>query len=293
MLYEGYMSFNQYQTYYRIIKPDHSTKTPLVMLHGGPGSTHNYFEIFDEFAQKYKQPIIMYDQIGCGNSSIPNDPSIYNRQTWLKELDALVNRLQLSSFHLLGQSFGGMLAIMYLCDYQPINVKSVILSSTLSDANLWRQEQQRMIKELPLNLQQAIALAQETGDFTSSEYLKANEEFMLRHCAPHFTKNDPEPLWRPKKSGTLAYQTAWGPNEYSPLGNLADYNYTAKLHQIKIPSLIISGTDDLCTPLVAKTMFDNLPDAKWELFANCRHMPFVENYPKYCQILADWLNEYN
>ena len=256
-------------------------------------STHNYFEIFDEFAQKYKQPIIMYDQIGCGNSSIPNDPSIYNRQTWLKELDALIKHLQLSSFHLLGQSFGGMLAIMYLCDYQPTNVKSVILSSTLSDANLWGQEQQRMIKELPLNLQQAIALAQETGDFTSSEYLKANEEFMLRHCAPHFTKNDPEPLWRPKKSGTLAYQTAWGPNEYSPLGNLADYNYTAKLHQIKIPSLIISGTDDLCTPLVAKTMFDNLPDAKWELFANCRHMPFVENYPKYCQILADWLNEYN
>ncbi|WP_178198401.1 proline iminopeptidase [Ligilactobacillus sp. Marseille-Q7487] len=293
MLYEGYMSFNQYQTYYRIIKPAHSTKTPLVMLHGGPGSTHNYFEIFDEFAQKYKQPIIMYDQIGCGNSSIPNDPSIYNRQTWLKELDALIKHLQLSSFHLLGQSFGGMLAIMYLCDYQPTNVKSVILSSTLSDANLWGQEQQRMIKELPLNLQQAIALAQETGDFTSSEYLKANEEFMLRHCAPHFTKNDPEPLWRPKKSGTLAYQTAWGPNEYSPLGNLADYNYTAKLHQIKIPSLIISGTDDLCTPLVAKTMFDNLPDAKWELFANCRHMPFVENYPKYCQILADWLNEYN
>lgn len=293
MLHEGYMSFNQYQTYYRIIKPAHSTKTPLVMLHGGPGSTHNYFEIFDEFAQKYKQPIIMYDQIGCGNSSIPNDPSIYNRQTWLKELDALIKHLQLSSFHLLGQSFGGMLAIMYLCDYQPTNVKSVILSSTLSDANLWGQEQQRMIKELPLNLQQAIALAQETGDFTSSEYLKANEEFMLRHCAPHFTKNDPEPLWRPKKSGTLAYQTAWGPNEYSPLGNLADYNYTAKLHQIKIPSLIISGTDDLCTPLVAKTMFDNLPDAKWELFANCRHMPFVENYPKYCQILADWLNEYN
>lgn len=293
MLYEGYMSFNQYQTYYRIIKPAHSTKTPLVMLHGGPGSTHNYFEIFDEFAQKYKQPIIMYDQIGCGNSSIPNDPSIYNRQTWLKELDALIKHLQLSSSHLLGQSFGGMLAIMYLCDYQPTNVKSVILSSTLSDANLWGQEQQRMIKELPLNLQQAIALAQETGDFTSSEYLKANEEFMLRHCAPHFTKNDPEPLWRPKKSGTLAYQTAWGPNEYSPLGNLADYNYTAKLHQIKIPSLIISGTDDLCTPLVAKTMFDNLPDAKWELFANCRHMPFVENYPKYCQILADWLNEYN
>lgn len=287
------MSFNQYQTYYRIIKPAHSTKTPLVMLHGGPGSTHNYFEIFDEFAQKYKQPIIMYDQIGCGNSSIPNDPSIYNRQTWLKELDALIKHLQLSSSHLLGQSFGGMLAIMYLCDYQPTNVKSVILSSTLSDANLWGQEQQRMIKELPLNLQQAIALAQETGDFTSSEYLKANEEFMLRHCAPHFTKNDPEPLWRPKKSGTLAYQTAWGPNEYSPLGNLADYNYTAKLHQIKIPSLIISGTDDLCTPLVAKTMFDNLPDAKWELFANCRHMPFVENYPKYCQILADWLNEYN
>ena len=293
MLKTGYLKFKNYQTFYRIIAPEHASKPPLLLLHGGPGSTHNYFEIFDEFALKNQQPLIMYDQLGCGQSSMPKDAAIYQRQTWLAELDNLINQLELTQFHLLGQSFGGMLAIMYLCDYRPQNVKSLILSSTLSEAKLWQQEQLRMIKELPWSMQKAITLAQETGDFTSPAYLEANEEFMLRHCAPHFTKADPEPLWRPKKSGTLAYQSAWGPNEFCPLGNLADYNYTARLQEIKIPTLITSGTDDLCTPLVAKTMFDNLPKAKWELFANCRHMPFVEEYAKYCQILADWLQQHN
>ena len=112
---------------------------------------------------------------------------------------------------------------------------------------------------------------------------------MVRHAAPVFTKDDPEPLWREKVAGTESYVTAWGPNEYSPEGTLQGYDYTEKLRDVTIPTLVTSGTNDLCTPLVAKTMYDAIPGAKWELFANSRHMPFVEEREKYMKLLEEWL----
>lgn len=90
--------------------------------------------------------------------------------------------------------------------------------------------------------------------------------------------------------GKQAYLTAWGPNEYTPIGNLQSFDYLEQLHEIKIPMLITSGTDDLCTPYVAKTMYDCLPNAKWELFEGCRHMSFVEKREQYLHVLASWLD---
>ena len=133
---EDTMPFGKYQTYFRIVDVP-SDKPPLLLLHGGPGSSHNYFEVLDELAQKDQRKIIMYDQLGCGKSSIPDDhPELYNKNTWVKELMALREYLHLSQIHLLGQSWGGMLAIIYMCDYAPQGIKSLILASTLSSAKL-------------------------------------------------------------------------------------------------------------------------------------------------------------
>lgn len=144
MIKDGFIPFGPYRTYYRIVgKP--SDKAPLLLLHGGPGSTHNYFEALDELAERDQRQLIMYDQIGCGLSSMPDHPRVYQAATWLRELKNLRERLHLDQIHLLGQSWGGMLAIMYLCDEMPAGIKSLILSSTLSDAQLWGQEQHRLI----------------------------------------------------------------------------------------------------------------------------------------------------
>lgn len=286
---EGYMPFGQYRTYYRVVGTP-SDKAPLLMLHGGPGSTHNYFEIFDDFAARTGRQLIMYDQIGCGRSSMPGDPSIYNAHTWVAELKALRHYLHLDRIHLLGQSWGGMLEIIYLCDEMPAGIKSATFASTLSSAKLWSQENHRMIRQLPQNEQDAIAQAEESNDFTGDAYQRANDHFMALHSHAPYGADAPECLRRAKKVGTLAYNTAWGPNEYVPQGNLVDYEYTAKLHHMYVPTLITSGTNDLCTPLVAKTMYDALPNAKWHLFPNAGHMSFVEQPAKYQQILADWLS---
>ena len=85
--------------------------------------------------------------------------------------------------------------------------------------------------------------------------------------------------------------TAWGPNEFTPLGTLKDFDVTDKLHTIKEPALIISGGSDLCTPYIAKVMADNIPNSRWELFRTCRHSCYVEDLPRYSRLLKEWLNK--
>lgn len=179
---EGYMPYLGYKTYYRIVGECTGNKKPLVLLHGESGSTHNYFEVLDSVAEDGRA-VIMYDQLGCGNSFIGSHPDLWTAETWINELVALREHLGLDEIHLLGQSWGGMQAIQYACDYKPEGIKSYILSSTLPAAELWAKEQHRMIKHMTKEQQEAIARAEETGNFDDPEYLAANEVFMELHCS--------------------------------------------------------------------------------------------------------------
>ena len=285
---EGYIPFMGFQTYYRIVGEENPEKAPLLLLHGGPGSTHNYFEVLDETAEEDHRQFIMYDQIGCGNSWVEGHPELWNRETWVQELITLREALNLKEIHLLGQSWGGMLALEYLCNYPHEGVKSVILSSTLPSSRMWGDEAERMIKELPEEMQEAIRNAAETGDYDAPEVKAAEAEYMLRHAGGPHGEDAPECLTREKRFGREAYVTAWGPNEFTPLGNLKDFDVTDKLGSVKEPALIISGGNDLSTPYINKAMFDRIPDARWELFRTCRHSCYVEDLPRYSKLLMAW-----
>jgi len=287
---EGYMPYLEYKTYYRIVGECKEGKTPLVLLHGGPGSTHNYFEVLDKVSEDGRA-VIMYDQLGCGLSSIPSNPNLWNSKTWIDELIKLREHLGLDEIHLLGQSWGGMQGIEYACTYKPKGIKSYILSSTLPSSSLWEKEQRRRISYLPKEMQEAIKIAEETGDYSSEAYKKAEAAFMLRHSAGEITDTSPECLKRPKISGRESYITAWGQNEFTPSGTLKNFDFLDEIENIKEPCLITSGLLDLCSPLIAKTMYDKIPNAKWELFEHSRHMPFVEENEKYIKVLIEWLNE--
>jgi proline iminopeptidase len=286
---EGYMPFEGFKTYYRIVGEKTPGKAPLVLLHGGPGSTHNYFEVLDKIAETGRQ-VIMYDQIGCGNSFVEGHPELFNADTWIKELIELRKHLGLDEIHLLGQSWGGMQTIWYALEYKPKGIKSYILSSTLSSAKLWEEEQKRRISYMSKEDQEALLGAVESGDYSSKEYNDALGRFMNMYCAGEVTGESPECLRRPKKSGTEAYIVGWGHNEFSPTGTLAGYEFTDRLHEIKEPCLITSGAIDLCSPYIAKVMHDRIPNSSWELFQFSRHMPFVEETEKYIDVLTKWLD---
>lgn len=286
---EGYMPFMGYKTYYRTVG-ERTDKAPLILLHGGPGSTHNYFEVLDRVAEEDGRMLVMYDQIGCGNSYVDGRPELWKAETWVNELIALRKHLGLDTCHLLGQSWGGMLLLTYICGYEHSGVKSGILSSTLPASWLWGIEQARMIKELPEEYQEAIKTATETGDYSNDIYQRAEEEYMLRHAAGKPDPNGPECLLRKKRTGRESYVIGWGPNEYTPMGTLKDYDVIDKLKDIKEPCLVINGGNDLCTPYIAKVMYDNIPNSRWELFRECRHMCFVEDNDHYVEVLKEWLN---
>ncbi len=282
---EGYMPFQGYQTYYRLIgNPQNPT---IVFLHGGPGSTHNYFEVFDSLAEE-GYCLVMYDQLGCGLSYVDHHPELWKIETWVEELKALRDYLHLDKIHLLGQSWGGMLALEYVLHHQPKGIESLILSSTLSSASLWAKEQHRWIRYLSLEDQEAIQQAEKEKNFSSIAYQEANDHFMKWHCGD-FSNDRWACLQREKKIGKESYLVAWGPNEYCPMGTLSTFEVSDELEMISCPTLIISGTEDLCSPVVAKTMFDRIPCAKWELVSDARHMVFVDQFERYQSIMKDWL----
>ena len=288
---EGYINFKNHKTYYRIVGESKGNKKPLILLHGGPGSTHNYFEVMDDLALKDDRMLVMYDQIGCGKSYIEGHKEYFTAETWIEELQELRKQLNLKEVHILGQSWGGMMALLYALDYKPTGVKSYILSSTLPSAKLWEKEQHRRISYMSKKHRDALNKALETNNYESEEYLEALDVFMNNHCNPRFEGEAPECITRKKVSGKESYLVGWGPNEFTPTGTLSGFEVTDRLHEIKTPCLITDGQRDLCSPFIAKTMYDRIPNSQWELFAYSGHMPFVEEHEKYVDVLIDWLNK--
>jgi proline iminopeptidase len=285
---EGYMPFIGHRTYYRIVG-EASDKAPLLLLHGGPGSTHNYFEVLDCMADTGRQ-VISYDQIGCGNSYLDGHPELWTQQTWIDELIAIREYLHLDTVHILGQSWGAMQAIAYAIDQKPTGIKSLILSSGHASSSLWASEQHRLIHYMSREDQAAIRRAEATGNWQDPAYLRANDHYYQLYVTS-VDENTPECVRRPKRSGTEAYLYGWGPNEYQPLGSLKNFEYTGKLHEITQPTLICSGTRDICTPVVAASLYENIPGSRWHLFRGARHMCFVDAHQEYCQVLSSWLQE--
>ncbi|MYV15977.1 proline iminopeptidase [Furfurilactobacillus milii] len=286
---EGYMPFRGYKTYYRIVGEKTPGKAPLLLIHGGPGSSHNYFELLDDYAETGRQ-LIMYDQVGCGKSSLPEDESVYVKETWAEELIALRKYLHLDEIHMLGQSWGGMLEMLYLTHYDQTGVKSVMIDGSPASIKLWTQEQHRLISYLSHEDREAIAEAERTGDFSGPKYLAANDRYMERYCWDDPDENSPEPLRR-ETNGKRASLIAEGPNEFTENGTISDYDVTDDLKNIHVPVLVTNGTDDLCTPLIAKSVYDHIPGAKWHLFANSRHLALLDQHDEFISVLDKWLKE--
>ena len=290
---EGYLDYLEYKTYYRIVNPN-GKNTPLLLLHGGPGSTHNSFELFDELAVRSDRPIIMYDQIGCGKSIIEKGhKELWNKTTWVNELINLREKLNLKEVHMLGHSWGGMLLIIYMCDKKPKGVKSITLSSTLSSASLWDKECHRLIGLIDPKYQNLLKKYEAIDDFSSSEATLALNYYYKKFVFER-KDDDPECLRRIKPDSSESYETAWGKSEFRPTGTLKDYEYTDKLDTINVPTLICSGVNDESTPLQNIIMYDKIKAYKeWKLYPNSRHRTYYEDHDLYMDNLEKFLSKWD
>ena len=292
---EGYIPFNGYHTWYRIVTQleensgsDSQVKIPLLVLHGGPGSAHDYLESLDDIAAMGRT-VIYYDQLGCGKSAVPSNPDMWNVELWEQEIDVVRQALKLDKIHILGQSWGGMLAMQYAIN-QPKGVKSIVVSSSPASMKLWQSEAKRLIRLLSPKDQDAIEKAERLKQYQTPEYQTALAEYDRRHVCSIIPK--PEFVQRSNEQTGEVYAVMEGPSEFSVTGKLKDWDITDNLYKIKIPTLLTSGTDDEATPFIMKEMLDRIPNCKWELMQGT-HLVHVEQRDKFNQTVNQFLEEHD
>ncbi len=259
----------------------------LLVLHGGPGIGHDYLENLSELANEH-QRVVFYDQLGCGRSDQPKEAERWVIGRFVREVDAVRRALGLDSVVVLGQSWGGMLAIEYLLT-KPAGVHGAILSSALSSAPLMTSELTRLKQALPEQTLSTLLFHEKNGSTDSAEYKEATAQFYRRHVL----RVDPLPAVVLDAIGDIhpVYEVMWGKNEFSVTGNLKHWDRTAELDQIDCPTLIISGEFDESTPKINQVLNDGIRGSVWKQMAGCSHLCHLEDPGRYLSIVRTFLDE--
>jgi L-proline amide hydrolase len=289
---EGRIPFKGHSTWYRIV--DHGEapgKLPLLCLHGGPGAAHDYLESLDAMAST-KRRVIYYDQLGCANSALPHAaPEMWTVELFVEEIDVVRKALGLERVHLLGQSWGGMLAMEYMLT-QPKGIASLTIASSPASMKQWVAEANRLRKKLPADVQAALDKHEAAGTTSDPEYVAATDVFNAQHVC----RVVPPPEYVERTFAKLAansevYNTMNGPNEFFVIGTLKEWDVIDRLPEINVPTLVTSGKYDEATPLISGTVYTGIPGARWVTFDHSSHMAHVEEADRYMQVLGGWLAE--
>jgi L-proline amide hydrolase len=286
---EGWIEWDGHRTWFRVAGELGSGLDPLVCLHGGPGSTHHYFAPLERLAEDGRA-VVLYDQLGCGRSDRPEEIE-WSLQVFLDELEALREQLGLEQIHLLGTSWGGMLALEHaLSGFGGLT--SLVLSSTLASAAEWETEVARLRGELPVDVIAVLDEHERAGTYESAEYKAAEAVFDARHFyrrgayPPEIERMLPE-------RGRESYRAMWGANEWTLTGALRGWDVRARLHELDLPALVIRGRYDLSTESIAATLARGLPQAREVVFEHSSHTPVLEETERYLDVVGAFLWEHD
>jgi L-proline amide hydrolase len=290
---EGRAPFRGYETWYRITGDLASGKPPIFLLHGGPGAAHNYIDAYKALAEDGRA-VIHYDQIGCGNSTHLPDmgPEFWAPQFFVDELENLVDHLgQRSGFHVLGQSWGGMLGAEYGVR-RPVGLKSLTIANSPASMSLWTSEAMRQRSEMPQDIQDALNTHEAAQDYDNPAYKAATDWVYARHVC-RVVPNPPEVVasFAQLAADPTVYFTMNGPNEFFVIGTLKDWDIRPALSQIATPTLVISGRHDEATPACVEPFATLIPGARWVIFEDSSHMPHVEEHEACMATVSAFLND--
>ena len=280
---EGYVDVPGGKIWYEVLGGGDGL--PLVTLHGGPGSTHFGFEPLQALAED--RPVVFYDQLGCGNSDRPDDPSLWRVERFVEELHMLKDALGLVKFHILGHSWGTMLATDYYLAH-PEGVASLVLSSPCISIARWLEDCSEYQKQLPPEVQTVMAKHEAAGTTGSEEYKSAVEEFNKRHVM----RMDPMPAAVARgrqERGAVVYETMWGPSEFFMNGNLKGYERSGELHRITVPTLYSCGRVDEAAPDTVEWYASLTPKSEFIVYENSAHMSYWEETERYISVVRDFL----
>jgi proline iminopeptidase len=262
-------------------------KTPLLLLHGGPGMGHDYLIPFLALARD--RPVVFYDQLGCGRADSPADEGLYTVERSVAEIDAVRRALGLERILLYGHSWGSMLAIDYLCSGRRGGVEKLVLAGALASAPQAMAGQQRLIDALPDGGGARLHALERAGLTGSPEYAALVQEFYDLHVC----RVKPTPPEAAKSFDTaaksIAYRVMNGPNEFTITGIIKDWDRRKDLGRIRLPTYVTAGEFDEVTHDCQQTIRAGIAGSRLEIFEDCSHMTMNEKPAEYVAAVGRFL----
>lgn len=280
---EGYIDVPGGQVWYRV--EGTGPATPLLLLHGGPGATSHYLRPLSRLSDE--RPVVFYDQLGSGRSAGPTADSLWRVERFVEELRRVREALGLDEVHLLGHSWGAMLAIEYLLT-DPPGVRSVVLASMTPSIEQWLADAEERVATLPDSVQEVIRRHEEGGTTDDPAYQAAVMNFYHRYLS----LSDPWPAILDSTFATFGgqvYSTMWGPSEFTATGRLKDWDARGRLDEIDVPALVTVGDTDEMSVASARDMVDRLPDARLEVIAEAAHLTMVDRPERNAEVVRAFL----
>ncbi|KAG6810537.1 hypothetical protein H0H92_011424 [Tricholoma furcatifolium] len=285
-----------YQTWYKLVGDLHTTKAgvrPLVALHGGPGVSHSYMTPHTDLVASHGIPVILYDQIGIGESSHRKDApkEFWTLELFMDELENLLGHFGISGdYDLVGHSWGGMLAANFVAARQPKGLKHLIVTDTPASMALWMESTAGLVAQLPQDVQDVIKKHEEAGTTEDPEYEAAMHVFYQKHvCRLETWPDDLNASFAAMAADPTVYHTMQGPSEFTITGTLKTWSIVDALHTIETPTLMINSVYDEAQDVCMLPFFNNIPRVRWVQFANSAHVPFFEERERYMQVVGDFL----
>lgn len=283
--HEGYITVKGGKVWYRIVGS--GNKTPLLLLHGGPGIPSYYLSPMAALSKD--RPVIFLDQLGCGRSDRITDTSLMTIQSYVDELKQIVDSLQLKNYYIYGHSWGTILGTEFYLQH-PDGIKALILASPALDINRWIKDADGLLATLPDSTQKIIALNEARKTYDDSSYQQAVQLYYKKYLA----RKQP---WSAdidsafSQAGENVYMHMNGASEFTINGNLANYNVTDKLHNIKVPTLFICGEYDEARPSTVKYFQSLVPNAQFTEISNAGHLSMQDKPDENNKAIEDFLND--
>ncbi len=261
----------------------------VLLLHGGPGFPHVYLEAMESFLPQAGIEMYYYDQLGVGNSDVPDDPSLWTLARYLTEVEEVRQGLGLDHFVLYGHSWGGILAMEYALNYQE-HLRGLVISNMTASTASYLKRTAALKEQLlsPETLQRFNAL-EAAKDYDNPDYMRiVNEELypkMLCRTSPW-----PEPVSRAFRLGNQKiYNQMQGKSEFEVTGNLKDWDRWNRLHEIKVKTLTMGATWDEMDPADMRKMASLMPNATCAICPNGSHLDMWDDQAVYYDHLLAFL----
>jgi len=294
-LQEGFVDANGVLIYYVTL----GSGDPLMVVHGGPGASHDYFLPYLLPLARHNK-VVFIDERGSGRSQKLEDPSGYTIENMVEDIEAVRQALGLGKMNLLGHSYGGALVEAYALKYQK-NLSHLILGSTWSSTKALNDVFVRMKGNMSpdlrdrINTMEAAGLYGQGKDFRKARYTDA---YMTAAWGegyfPYLYQNRPDPNYDPVDNGKMSwdlYREMWGEHgEFVIDGNLKSVEYTDRLPEIKVPTLILVGDHDESDSSMSQVMHKKIAGSKLVIFPKSGHMTFVDQPGMFIESVDEFLH---